>query len=166
MCPVPLCCYRFDDHHPGARSPVAVTPHLVGRASLWCQGLSPLRTPWWSHLELPKTCVCRVRTQVSVVSFSVNHKLSFQCLGFKFADISVPLPHQDCGTKNRYYTNWKLRLYSSHQLCWAFFFSSSHNQVPDSCCMENCCSPYHLWKTRVNEQASCHLQQCPVAPLS
>ena len=96
--------------------------------------------------------------QVSVVSFSVTHKLSFQCLGFKFADVSVPLPHEDCATKNIQFTNWKLRFYTSHQLCWASFFSSSHKQVSDPCCLKNFRSPHHLGKSWVNEQTSCHLQ--------
>ena len=41
MCLASLFRHRMDDHQLGARSPVAVTPHLVGRASLFCQGMSP-----------------------------------------------------------------------------------------------------------------------------
>ena len=75
--------------------------------------------------------------QVFDVSFSVTNKLPFQCPGFKFADVSVPLPHGDCAIKNKRFTNWKLRFYASHQHCWALFFSSSHNSVSHSYCEES-----------------------------
>ena len=124
MCPAPLCFHRLDGYHLGARSPVAVTPQLVGWASVRD----------WAHLGLLDdhfsnchnlACVGYVH-QVSVVAFIVTHKLSFQCLGFTFADISFPLPHEDCATKIRKFFNWKLRFFTSHQLCSAFFFFTTN----------------------------------------
>ena len=99
--------------------------------------------------------------QVSVVSFRVTHQLSFQCVGDKFADVSVPLHHEDCNQK---YSLLIESFYTSYQLCWTLFFSC-HNQVSDPCCVKNRCSP-HLGKSWVNEQASYHLQQCLVAHVS
>ena len=77
-------CHRFDYHLLGARSPVSLTPHLVGRASLCCRGLSRIRTRWWAAKTF--ACVGCVH-QVSIDSFSGTQKLPFQSFGFKYADI-------------------------------------------------------------------------------
>ena len=154
MCPVCLYWHRLDDRHLRSRSTVAVTPHLVGWASLCSQGLSPLRTPWQLNLEIPPPCVFWVSTPGIRCLLLCN---DLQCFGFKFADVVVPLPNEGCATKNRLLTNWKLRFYTSHQLCWEFF-SLSHNYVADPCYVEDCCSPHPFVKTRVNEQGYCQLQ--------
>ena len=156
MCPASFCCHLHDDHHLGARSPDAVTTHLVGQPSLCCQRMSPLRT-LDDHISNCHNLACVGYVhQVSVVSFSVTHKLSFHFLGssllkslFRFR-MKIVQPKIDnlliesLGFKPRISSS---RYFSSPPLTSKFLILFAWRIATLYIIL--------LGKTRVNEQASC-----------
>ena len=89
-----MCCHWLKDHHLSAKSVVVLT-----LAHFWLLGehISNCRHLAWVGYE----------DEVSFVTQSVTHKFFLQGLGLQFADLTVPLAHEDWSTRGRWFINWK-----------------------------------------------------------
>ena len=92
-CLVSLCYHRLDYHQPGARSPAFLT-HLIRQASLFIRALA-------DSLMITSRNAITLRVLSMYCRFTsiryhpkCKHRMSFQCFGFKFADVFVPLPYE------------------------------------------------------------------------